>query len=103
MSGEFAVPTSTRRDRKVADGKKRYVLNEVTPAANAAAAITDTTDRLILRSTSAAVVAISTTSAREGQRVSIFLIEETSTGSATLAVTGGTLTFAVVNAHALVE
>jgi hypothetical protein len=108
MSGEFRAPVRSHHTEKVPDGVLRYTFTELRPAANAAVAITDVVDRLVLESTSAATPAITTTSAREGQRVTIVLITESSTGTYTMAgVFGasgtGTLTFDAINELATIE
>jgi hypothetical protein len=108
MSGQYAAPSRSHLTQKVPDGVLRYTFNELRPAANAAVAITDVIDRIILESTSAATPAITTTSAREGQKVTIVLITESSTGNYTMAgVFGsagtGTLTFDAVNELAVIE
>lgn len=98
----YTEPTRSSRTRDVPDGVKHYVLGETQVAANAAAAITDVTDRLVLLSSTSGAKAITTTSAHEGQRVSIFLVAA-SGGSYTLAVAAGTLTLDAANEHALIE
>lgn len=103
MSGQFAVPTSSARTRKVPDGVKRYVFNEFTSTTNnAAVAITDVLDRIVLPPSTTGAKTITTTSAREGQRISIFA-PTVSGGSYTLAVNEGTLTFDAADETALVE
>jgi hypothetical protein len=103
MSGQFAIPSRSHRTEKVPDGVRRYIHEESRPAANANGVITDTLDRLILESTSAATPSITTTSAHEGQVVSIYLITESSTGTYTMTVAEGTLTFAAVDDAAVIE
>jgi hypothetical protein len=108
MSGQFAIPSRSHRTEKVPDGVRRYIHETLRPAANAAVAITDTTDCVIMESTSAATPAITTTSAHDGQKVTLVLITESSTGTYTMAgVFGasgtGTLTFDAVNELATIE
>lgn len=104
MSGQYATPSRSHLTQKVPDGVRRYTHVETQVAANVVPAITDVHDRLVLLNSSDAIAkAITTTTAREGQRLSIFLIARSSTGTYTLAVTGGTLTFDAANEHALVE
>lgn len=87
MSGEFSAPTTVQRTRNFPDGIKPYIFESRRPAADAAIAIVSTDDRIILRSTTGAK-SISTTSAYEGQRLTLF-VESASGGSYTIALSGG--------------
>jgi len=98
----YSEPTRSARTRSVSDGVRDYILAESQVATDGVAAITDVMDRLVLLSSTVGNKPIATTSAHEGQRVSIFLIDGTA-GTYTLAVTGGALTFAASNDHAFVE
>ena len=64
----------------------------VAPAANAAAAILNTTTEVLLTVTDATNTAISTTSSVPGQRVFLRAVAVAGGGSYTLVVSGGTLT-----------
>lgn len=98
----YTEPTRSSRTRDVPDGVRHYVLGETQVAANATPAITDVLDRLVLLSSTSGAKAITTISAHEGQRLSIFLLAATG-GSYTLPVASGTLTLDAANEHALVE
>jgi hypothetical protein len=85
----------------------RYIHETLRPAANAAVAITDTTDLVIMESTSAATPAITTESAHDGQVVTLVLITESSTGTYSMAgvfaaAGTGTLLFDAVNDLAVI-
>lgn len=75
----------------------------VAPAADAAAAITSTTSRVVVSTASGANTAISTSSSYNGQRISLQMTAAAGGGSYTLAVTGGTLTLDAANETALIE
>jgi hypothetical protein len=84
MSGQYAAPTRSHLTAKVPDGVLRYTYTRLSPAADAAVAITDVVNTIVLNSTTGAK-AITTTSAREGQEITI-LAGTVSGGSYTLAV-----------------
>lgn len=90
MSGEFSAPTTVQRTRNFPDGIKPYIFESRRPAVDAsgaAVAILATDDRIILRSTTGTKT-IGTTSAYEGQRLTLF-VESASGGAYTIALSGG--------------
>lgn len=78
-------------------------VGSVAPAANAACAILSTTTEILLTVSSAANTAISTTSSVAGQEIYIRMQAYSSTGSYTLAVTGGTLTLNSLGEAAIIQ
>lgn len=84
MSGQYATPSRSHHTTKVPDGVLRYTYGLLAPAADGACAITDVIDTISLNSTTGAK-AITTTSAREGQEITI-IAGTVSGGSYTLDV-----------------
>lgn len=82
-------------------GQDELALTAIAGGADAAVAILNTTTRIELNSGSGAK-SITTTSSKDGQRISIFA-PTVSGGSYTLAVDEGTLTFDAADEAALIE
>lgn len=101
----YATASRTSRIKRFPDGTAHYKLEVIEGATDAAVAITEVTDRILLDSTTGAK-SITTTSSHEGQIVRIYMTARAG-GSYTLALTTNagaqTATFDAAHEMAVIE